>query len=65
MRTMKDRLIAVVVYTLMFGLISLPIYVDLDISLSAWSSACLILAFFAGILNDILINIKKNDNETD
>lgn len=61
---MWNRLLKWMIYSIGFAAISTPIHLQLNSSELTWATASLIIGFFAGILNEILSQIKKlNGND--
>lgn len=56
---MNKKTLKWVVYSIGFSIISIPIHLQIGSSVWTWISVSMILGFFAGILNEILAEIKK------
>jgi len=56
---MKNELIKLIIYSLLFGLVTTPIHLELNTSIWVWSASSTVIGFFAGILNDIYVQLIK------
>ena len=62
---MWNRLLKWMIYSIGFAAISTPIHLQLNCSEWTWVTTSLIIGFFAGLLNEILSQLKKlNDDDS-
>ena len=61
---MWNRLLKWIIYSIGFAAISTPIHLQLDSSAWTWVTVSLIIGFFAGILNEILSQLRKLNGDT-